>query len=235
MFKKVHFFSSMATVLLVFSCSDPGDTCEGMISTNLLSCPDPDDQPREKIEDLGPALEFSKQNDCKPIRTLDTEFSNLGLDSLNKIIETDDRLYLAFNNAIVFLPLDDIQADFVEVFSSAEPISHFSDFRSTATIRPSGWWAKADSNRRPPACKAGALDQLSYSPASAAFLQNERQWDEDAVAGHEEHRGQRDVSLGQQQVAHEDRSDPPGEERDIPAPPADADRLATASAFRRFG
>lgn len=28
------------------------------------------------------------------------------------------------------------------------------------------WWARRESNPRPPACKAGALDQLSYSPVS---------------------------------------------------------------------
>ena len=28
------------------------------------------------------------------------------------------------------------------------------------------WWAQTDSNRRPSACKADALNQLSYAPES---------------------------------------------------------------------
>ncbi len=43
------------------------------------------------------------------------------------------------------------------------PVDDFSD--QVPHHQPANLWAKRDSNPRLPACKAGALDQLSYSPA----------------------------------------------------------------------
>lgn len=37
------------------------------------------------------------------------------------------------------------------------------------SVAPPRSWAKRESNPRPPACKAGALDQLSYSPGSSPY------------------------------------------------------------------
>ena len=37
-------------------------------------------------------------------------------------------------------------------------------------ICPFGWWEQRESNPRPSACKADALNQLSYAPFSCFFL-----------------------------------------------------------------
>src|SRR3989475_6227082 len=49
-------------------------------------------------------------------------------------------------------------------------------------------WAKRDSNPRPPACKAGALNQLSYSPVAPRGLKGEAYREENAVAQDEQNR-----------------------------------------------
>src|SRR5256885_5806952 len=49
-------------------------------------------------------------------------------------------------------------------------------------------WAKRDSNPRPPACKAGALNQLSYSPVAPRALKGEAYRKENAVAENEQNR-----------------------------------------------
>src|SRR5437588_5506498 len=61
-------------------------------------------------------------------------------------------------------------------------------------------WAKRDSNPRPPACKAGALNQLSYSPHSRP-LQRQAEGEKYAIAQHEQNRGGGCGSLGEQHVA----------------------------------
>src|SRR5438093_3823708 len=43
-------------------------------------------------------------------------------------------------------------------------------------------WAKRDSNPRPPACKAGALNRLSYSPVAPRGLKGEAYREGKAVA-----------------------------------------------------
>src|SRR5947208_16399199 len=48
-------------------------------------------------------------------------------------------------------------------------------------------WAKRDSNPRPPACKAGALNRLSYSPV-APPLKGEAYREENAVAENQQNR-----------------------------------------------
>src|SRR5712671_132865 len=65
-------------------------------------------------------------------------------------------------------------------------------------------WAKRDSNPRPPACKAGALNQLSYSPepwGGAKVRKREAYWEQNAVAQDQQHRRERGRSSRQHPVA----------------------------------
>ena len=93
-----------------------------------------------------------------------------------------------------------------------------------------------DSNPRHPACKAGALNQLSYSPGcqlractkprprawsvpccGSPELQRNAEWQEDAVAQHEQHSGRRRVAGVQNCVTGDQREDGRCEKQKIAA------------------
>src|SRR5437016_10832615 len=65
-------------------------------------------------------------------------------------------------------------------------------------------WAKRDSNPRPPACKAGALNQLSYSPV-APPLKGEAYREENAVAENQQNRRGGGRPASQQHVPDRER------------------------------
>src|SRR5438445_6655990 len=75
-------------------------------------------------------------------------------------------------------------------------------------------WAKRDSNPRPPACKAGALNQLSYSPVAPRGLKGEAYREENAVTQDEQNRRCGRRPAGQQPVAAGERHEGGGEEQD---------------------
>src|SRR2546423_31715 len=66
-------------------------------------------------------------------------------------------------------------------------------------------WAKRDSNPRPPACKAGALNRLSHSPVAPRAPQREAYRKENAVAQDEQNRRCGRRPAGQQPVAAGER------------------------------
>src|SRR3989475_10140924 len=76
-------------------------------------------------------------------------------------------------------------------------------------------WAKRDSNPRPPACKAGALNQLSYSPVAPRGLKGEAYREENAVAQDEQNRRCGRRPAGQQPVAAGERHEGGGEEQPV--------------------
>src|SRR5438552_848687 len=65
-------------------------------------------------------------------------------------------------------------------------------------------WAKRDSNPRPPACKAGALNRLSYSPV-APPLKGEAYREENAVAENQQNRRGGGRPASQQHVPDRER------------------------------
>src|SRR2546426_8757392 len=76
-------------------------------------------------------------------------------------------------------------------------------------------WAKRDSNPRPPACKAGALNQLSYSPVAPRGLKGEAYREENAVTQDEQNRRCGRRPAGQQPVAAGERHEGRGEEQPV--------------------
>src|SRR5437899_2805483 len=76
-------------------------------------------------------------------------------------------------------------------------------------------WAKRDSNPRPPACKAGALNQLSYSPVAPRGLKGEAYREENAVTQDEQNRRCGRRPAGQQPVAAGERHEGGGEEQPV--------------------
>src|SRR5579863_1724640 len=65
--------------------------------------------------------------------------------------------------------------------ASATPASRRRLKRVTTMKGTASQWAKRDSNPRLPACKAGALNQLSYSPVTRGRLESQAYRKEDAV------------------------------------------------------
>src|SRR2546425_782716 len=76
-------------------------------------------------------------------------------------------------------------------------------------------WAKRDSNPRPPACKAGALNQLSYSPIAPRGLKGEAYREENAVAQDEQNRRCGRRAAGEQPVSARERHEGGGEEQPV--------------------
>src|SRR5947209_7187476 len=81
------------------------------------------------------------------------------------------------------------------------------------------WWAKRDSNPRPPVCKTGALTSLAIRPLPPAAARppiepslQDRQRHEHAVPEHEQQRGQRVAASPEVDVSgeqYDERDEPP--------------------------
>src|SRR5216684_1301740 len=77
-------------------------------------------------------------------------------------------------------------------------------------------WAKRDSNPRLPACKAGALNQLSYSPVvRRILLQGEAYRKENAVPEYKQNRRGRRRALVQQPIPGREHRDGCGQEQPV--------------------
>src|SRR5437899_2219336 len=80
-------------------------------------------------------------------------------------------------------------------------------------------WAKRDSNPRLPACKAGALNQLSYSPVVRwILLQGEAYRKENAVPEYKQNRRGRRRALVQQPISGRERRYGCGQEQPVSRP-----------------
>src|SRR2546427_303928 len=77
-------------------------------------------------------------------------------------------------------------------------------------------WAKRDSNPRPPACKAGALNRLSHSPVAPRALKGEAYREENAVAENQQNRRGGGRPASQQHVPGRERYDPRCEKQPVP-------------------
>ena len=56
---------------------------------------------------------------------------------------------------------------FINTINKNPEVARLQDF---TLICPFGWWEQRESNPRPSACKADALNQLSYAPFFRFFL-----------------------------------------------------------------
>src|SRR5262245_25723977 len=94
------------------------------------------------------------------------------------------------------------------------------------------WWAKQGSNLLPLACKASALPAELFALVRAAPAHQQRGRDQDAVAGHEKHRRQRQGASSEALVAARQDRDPEQEEDAVPHPPAEPEIHLGSHRFR---
>jgi hypothetical protein len=78
------------------------------------------------------------------------------------IVSRRECIYLGVSFA--FSPLCSFQGP-LRASCAAGETSLYQQSRGASSARVACWWRRADSNRRPPACKAGALP-LSYAPGA---------------------------------------------------------------------